>query len=77
MDIYELHGQVPEKVMTGQTPDISNLSEYEWFKWVMYYGPPRSYPDYKSQLGHYLGPAIDVVSTMTYKILRFNGEVIC
>jgi hypothetical protein len=65
MDIYELHGQVPETVMTGQTPDISNLCEYEWFQWVMYYDPPRSYPNDKSQLGHYLGPVIDVVSSMT------------
>ncbi len=63
--------------MTGQTPDISNMCEYEWFQWVMYYDPPRPYPDDKSQLVHYLGPDIDVGSAMTYKILRSNGEVIC
>ncbi len=77
LDIHELHGQVPNTVMTRQTPDISNLYEYEWFQWVMYYDPPRSYPDDKIQLGRYLGPAIDVSSSMTYKILRSNGEVIC
>ena len=48
LDIYELHGQVPETVMDGKNPDISNLCEYEWFQWVMYNDSPRLYPDDKS-----------------------------
>ena len=29
LEIYELEGQVPERVITGQTADISNICEYE------------------------------------------------
>ena len=29
LDLYDLEGQVPETVMTGQTADISNLCEYK------------------------------------------------
>ncbi len=43
LEIYAFYGQVPEMVMTGQNPDISNLCEYEWFQWVMYYDLWQSY----------------------------------
>ena len=39
LDIYGLEVQVPETVMTGQSADIINLCEYEWFQWVIYYQP--------------------------------------
>ena len=32
---FALQGEVPETIMTGQTADISNLCEYEWYEWVM------------------------------------------
>ena len=35
-NIYGMEGQVPETLMTGQTCDISNLCEFEWFQWVMH-----------------------------------------
>ena len=71
LDIYALQGQVPETIMTGQTADISNLYEYEWFQWVMYYEPPLSYPDDKMRIGRYLGPANHVCTAVTY------GEYVC
>ena len=37
LDIYGIEGQVTEMVTTSQTSDISNLHEYEWLQWVMYY----------------------------------------
>ena len=63
--------------MTGQTADIGNLCEYEWFQLVMYYEPPLSYPDDKMCIGRYFGPAIDVGTAVMYKILKANGEYIC
>ena len=49
--IYGLEVQAPETVMTGQTADTSNLCEYEWFQWVMYYQPKEGYPDDKMAMG--------------------------
>ena len=63
--------------MTGQTADISNLCEYKWFQWVMYYDPPSSFPDNKMLFGRYLGPATDMGTAMTYKILRPDGNYVC
>ena len=45
LDIYGIEGQVTEKVITGQTADIINICEYEWFQWVIYYQPKEVYPD--------------------------------
>ena len=33
-DIPTLNGQVPETVVTGNTADISELVESEWYQWI-------------------------------------------
>ena len=38
---YELQGEVPKTIMTGQTTDISNICEYEWYEWVMFMELPK------------------------------------
>ena len=68
LDIYGVEVQVPEKVMSGQTGDISSLCEFEWFEWVMFFHPKETYPDNKMFIGRWLGPAINVGTAMTYKI---------
>ena len=35
-EIYKLDGEVPKTVMFGETSDISQFCELEWFKWVMF-----------------------------------------
>ena len=72
-DNFSLDGEVPETVMTGHTADISSICEFEWYQWVMYNDATWSFPDPKWVLGRYLGPAIDVGSAMTAKILRITG----
>ena len=59
---HELQGEVPETIMIGQTADISNICEYDWYEWVMFLDNVTSYPEDKRTLGRYLGPAIDVGS---------------
>ena len=49
--IYGLEGQVPETLMSGQTGDISNLYEFEWFQRVMFFQPTAGYPDDKMFIG--------------------------
>ena len=74
---YELEGEVPETRMTGHTAEISNICEYEWYKWVMFRYGPTSYPESHITFGRYLGPSIGVGSAMTYKILKSNGNYVC
>ena len=73
LDIYGLEVQVPQTVMSGQTGNISSLCEFEWFEWVIFFQPKETYPDDKIFISIWLGPAIDVGTAMTYKILRPDG----
>ena len=77
LDIYGLRGQVPETILKGNTADISFISEFEWFQWVMYYNPGEVYPNAKAKLGRYLGPAIGVGTAMTHKVLLASGNYVC
>jgi len=66
---YKLQSEVPETMLTGQTPDISPLCELGWYDWVMFY----PYTKKEQELGRWLGPAPDEVgSAMTSKILQYN-----
>ena len=69
--------QVPETIMTGSTGDISHIAEFGWYDWVMYRDNIPSYPDDKLILGRYLGPAPDIGSALTAKILQPNGQFVC
>ena len=60
----------------GKTVDISNLCEFEWFEWVMYYSSTAQFSVSKKTMGCYLGPNIDIGSAMTYKILCPTGDYV-
>ena len=74
--IYMTAGQVPETIMTGETDNRSRICQFGWFDWVMYHDPAK-FPEVKPTLGRYLGPAIDVGSMLTAKILMPNGQFVC
>jgi len=76
-DIYMTNSEVPETIMTGSTADISHICEFGWYDWVMFWDNVPSFPDNKLVLGRYLGPATDVGSALTAKILKSNGQTVC
>ena len=76
-DIYMTKGEVPETIMTGSTADISHISEFGWYDWVMFRDNTPTYPDDKLILGRYLGPATDIRSALTTRILKSNGQFVC
>jgi hypothetical protein len=76
-DIYMTTGQVPETIMTGNTANISHITELGWYDWVMFCDNKPSYPDDKLILGSYLGPAIDTGLALMAKILKSNGVFVC
>lgn len=45
LDSYELNGQVPETIVSGQTADISPFIEYGWYDWCKYYDSGQQFPD--------------------------------
>ena len=73
----ELQGQVPETIMTVQTADISNICECDWYEWVMVLDNVTSYPEDRRTLGRYIGPTIDVWSSLCYKILKADRNISC
>ena len=75
LKIYELQGEVPETVLSGQTADISPFIEHGWYDWVMFYDSIAAYPEPKKKLGRWLGPVTDIGPAMTSKVLKANGQV--
>ena len=75
-DIFELAGQVPETVMSGETSDISQLCELGWYEWSKFRDVAAPFPEDKPVLGRYLGPSVDIGPAMTAKFLKHNGQVI-
>ena len=75
-DIYQLQGETPETVLSGETADISQFCELSFYEWVMFRDEPVQFPDENPVLGRFLGIAIDVGPAMTAKILKQNGEVL-
>ena len=74
---YELQCEFSETIMTGQTADISNICEYDWYEWVMFLDNVTSYPEDRRTLGRYLGPTIEIGSSLCYNILKADGNISC
>ena len=75
--MYMTNDEEPETIMTGSTANISHICEFGWYDWVMFQDNIPAFPDNKLVLGHYLGPATNVGSTLTAKILKSNGQTVC
>ena len=73
---FDLDHQTPEAKMHGMSSDISDICEFEFYEWVMFNDSQATFPETKFQVGQWLGPAIDVGSALTYKILKSNGQVV-
>jgi hypothetical protein len=75
LNIFSLDGEVPETHVTGQTADISEIAEFEWYQWIHFRDTAMQLPESKEVLGRYLGPSPDVGPAMAAKILKGNGQV--
>ena len=76
LDSYELQGEVPETILSGQTVDISPFVECGWCDWVKWFDSRAKYPAEREVLGRWLGPSVDVGPAMTSKILKSNGQIL-
>lgn len=71
-----LKWKTPWEVAFGETPDISNLIQFEFWELVYYHNPAESFPDSKERLGRFVGIAENIGDFMTYYVLIENGEVL-
>ena len=74
--IYKLDGEVLETIMSGETPDISQFHEFEWFEEVMFWDETPPYSDDHFKLERYLCLGIDIGPTLTEKIIKENSQIL-
>ena len=73
LDIYRLQGRVPAEARLGNTPDISEFAQFEWYEFVKYHD---GNDNHKVKYGRVLGPAKNSGANMCFYILTGNGSVI-
>ncbi|EEC47054.1 predicted protein [Phaeodactylum tricornutum CCAP 1055/1] len=72
-----LNWQTPLTVMTGDTSDISELLDFEFYEPVQYFDNPEiKFPQAKAKVGWWLGIATNVGQAMCYYVLTDKGTVI-
>jgi len=66
---------MPYEVLTGNTPDISELLDFKWFQHVWYY-EPSVFPEQNRKIARWIGIAHRVGQAMCFWILPISGEPI-
>jgi hypothetical protein len=61
----QLKGRAPYELLTGNTPDISELLEFMWHQPVWYY-EPAAYPEQTKHLARWLGVAHRIGQAICY-----------
>ena len=75
LDINELQGQVPEKLLYWQTTYISPFIEHEWYDFVKWFDHGSSFPEPKELHGRWLGQSMDIGPAMCSKIIKLSGQI--
>jgi hypothetical protein len=68
------NGRTGHEEITGDTPDISEYVDFDFYDWVWYWDAPDK--ENSPKLGRWLGPSHRIGATMCYYVLVQNGEVI-
>jgi hypothetical protein len=68
-EIPGLQGRVPSEVIEGNTPDISEYAQFDWYQYVWYLDPAMPFPGDAKKLGRWIGVAHDVGSPITFWVL--------
>ena len=74
--MYRNKGRTGYEIVFGNTPDISEYVEFEFYDYCWYWDTPQDYPHEKKQLGRWLGIAHRVGQAMVYYVANNNGTVI-
>lgn len=66
---FKLSGCTPYKIVTGQTPDISEYLDYSWYQTIWYYDQEAPFPEPRWKMAKLLGVAHRVRQALCYYIL--------
>jgi hypothetical protein len=66
-------GRTGHEEVTGETPNISEYMDFDFYDWVWYWDTPDK--DNSPKIGRWLGPSHRIGAAMCYYILVQNGEV--
>jgi hypothetical protein len=72
LPLYGLHGRTPYELLTGNTPDISEYLEYEWYQPIWIFNP-GAFPEQRRIIGRWLGVAHRVGQAMCFWVLPPSG----
>ena len=70
LDIFDLHGETPQKMISGNTPDISYLAELGWYDWCWRIDKHSKTSMNVKMLGRYCGPSMTVGEPLCAAILK-------
>ena len=74
LSLLELEGDTPQTVLTGDTSDMSNICEFQWYELVWFIDPLDKLENKK--LARYLGPSHDVGQAMSSRLLTSKAQEI-
>ena len=72
LPLFQLHGRTPIEALTGNTPDISEFLEFDWYQPVWIYDS-APFPEQRRNIGRWLGIAHRVGQAMCYWVLPQSG----
>jgi hypothetical protein len=73
---FKLHGRIPNEIVTGYLPDISEYLDYSWYETVWYHDQDAPFPETRRKLAKWLGVAHHVGQALCYYILPESGRPI-
>ena len=71
-----LDNRTPKEVVTGNTPDISEYTEFHIYQPCYYFNSADTFPNDKECLGRWLGVSHRVGQGLCYFVVNNNGQVI-
>mmetsp|Transcript_19095 Transcript_19095/g.27144 ORF Transcript_19095/g.27144 Transcript_19095/m.27144 type:complete len:183 (+) Transcript_19095:3493-4041(+) len=70
-----LNDRSPYEILTGDSPDISEILDFSFYDWVKVY-EPAPFPETPESLARWLGPAHNVGQALCFFILTENGQIV-
>ncbi len=73
-DIYVAHGCTPHEMISGNTPDITEYTEFAWYEPIFYYDD-LPFSDSKHTIARWVGVAHRVGQALCYWLFTRTGQV--
>lgn len=67
-----LHGRTPHEVLTGNTPDTSELLEFSWYEPIWYFDT-APFPEQTRKIARWIGVAHKIGQAMCFWIIPSSG----